>query len=246
MHPLLVRFAAACRAAGSSILGHLSRRTGVPRHSHSNCFAFETLESRALLSAVRDLPGFLTTAIERNDDASSAVTSIGFDVEFFGHTYSQLYVNNNGNVTFDGPLEDWTPDPLAELGRAIIAPFWADIDTRNLDSGQVTFGQDTLDGRAVFGVNWLNVGYFDQHADVTNSFQLVLIDRSDIATDAFDIEFNYDRILWDTADPAENQSSEPARAGFSSGSGDIGTFYELIGSGSRNADLQIRTNRRAW
>ena len=35
----------------------------------------------------------------------------------------------------------------------------------------MTYGQDTIDGKRAFGVNYINVGYFNAHADKLNSFQ---------------------------------------------------------------------------
>jgi hypothetical protein len=58
-------------------------------------------------AAVR--PGFSPSSLDRNDDGSTGVVPIGFDVNFFGNTYSNLYVNNNGNVTFSGAMWDYTP-----------------------------------------------------------------------------------------------------------------------------------------
>lgn len=195
----------------------------------------EMLEDRRLLAAMRMLPGFAGSVLERNDDASSDVVSLGFEIDFFGDLLDELYVNNNGNVTFNAPLEDWTPDALDELKVPVIAPFWADVDTRNDNSGVVTYGLDTVDGNTAFGVNWNDVGYFEENADVTNLFQLVIIDRPDAGPGAFDIEFNYDRIAWDTGESIEF-AAQPARAGFSA-SAAPGESYELIGSGYRTAFL---------
>ena len=161
---------------------------------------FETLEDRRLLTAIRNLAGFETYQLDRNDDASSELVETGFEMTFFGSAYDSLYVNNNGNMTFDAPLNDWQPISIASVSLPMIAPFWADVDTRNEDSGVVTYGLDAVDGHSAFGVNWIDVGYYEENADLTNSFQLVLIDRSDVQSGAFDIEFNYDRIVWETGD----------------------------------------------
>jgi hypothetical protein len=114
---------------------------------------------------------------------------IGFTVNFFGLEASTLFVNNNGNVTFEQPLFEFGPFPLTNTVRLIIAPFFADVDTRNPASAVVTYGNDTVDGRAAFGVNWDGVGYDNQHADRLNRFQLVLIERGDTGSGNFDIEF---------------------------------------------------------
>ncbi|MFN8542772.1 MAG: nidogen-like domain-containing protein [Candidatus Binatia bacterium] len=177
--------------------------------------------------AVRTLPGFTTNTLAANDDDSTAEVPIGFPINFFGHDYSGLYVNNNGNVTFDEALADFTPFNLTQTARVIIAPFFADVDTRGEESSVVRYGNDTVDGHPAFGVNWVGVGYYDGHSDELNAFQLVLIDRSDVAPKAFDVEFNYDHILWDLTDSSEGQEPGP-RAGFSNG-GD--QALELDGSG---------------
>lgn len=89
----------------------------------------------------------------------------------------------------------------------------------------------------IISVNWLNVGFFDSRTDLTNSFQLILIDRSDIARGAFDIEFNYDRIQFETGDASGGTNGlggESAIVGFSNGAG---FFFELPGSGVNGAFL---------
>ncbi|MHC4122571.1 MAG: nidogen-like domain-containing protein, partial [Planctomycetota bacterium] len=91
-----------------------------------------------------------------------------------------------------------------------------------------------------FGVTWIDVGYYYTHVDKLNTFQLILIDRSDRAPDDFDIEFNYDKIEWETGDASGGENGyggTSARAGFSNGTGEPGTFYELEGSGVHGAFL---------
>ena len=119
-------------------------------------------------------------------------------------------------------------------GTAIIAPLFADVDTRGAGSAVVQYGPGTVDGRAAFGVNWIDVGYFFKHDDKLNSFQLVLIDRSDRRPADVDIEFNYDAVRWESGDWSGGTlglGGSSARAGYSNGTGDPGTFYELPGSG---------------
>jgi hypothetical protein len=81
-----------------------------------------------------------------------------------------------------------------------------------------------VDGHAAFGVDWVNVGYYSSHADKLLSCQLVIVDRSDIVTGDFDMEFNYFQVQWEWGDVSKNN---PPHAGFSNGSYD----RELPGSG---------------
>ncbi len=181
--------------------------------------------------------GFNANMLPRNDDGSTGPVDIGFSLNFFGTTYTQVYVNNNGNVTFDGPLATFTPFPLLNTAAKIIAPFFADVDTTGEGSQVVTYGTGTFDGRPAFGVNWVNVGYFAGRFDKLNSFQLLLVDRSDIAIGDADIIFNYDRIEWETGDASDGSNGlggSSARAGWSNG---VDRSFELPGSAVNGAFL---------
>ena len=80
-----------------------------------------------------------------------------------------------------------------------------------------------MNGHAAFGVNWNAVGPWYTYT-AADTFQLVLIDRSDIAAGDFDIEFNYSSIAWEAS-----QDTSYARVGYSNGSGTAA--FELPGSG---------------
>jgi hypothetical protein len=174
--------------------------------------------------------GFDQQFLDRNDDGSTGIVPIGFFINFFGSSNTTLYVNNNGNVTFDSAQSAYTPTPLNNLGIRIIAPYWADVDTRNTTSDVVRYGTNTVNGHNAFGVDWVNVGYYAYHADKLLSCQLVIIDRSDIAPGDFDMEFNYFKVQWEWGDASKN---DPPRAGYSNGIND----YELPGSGVADAFL---------
>jgi len=193
--------------------------------------------------AVRRDPGtagFATNVLGANDDESTGLVNIGFNVNFAGSTWSQLYVNNNGNVTFNEALGQFTPSDLTTAtGTPIIAAFFADVDTRGLGSALTHYGVGTIDGHQAFGVNYFDllagngVGYFSHHDDKLNVFQLALIDRSDIAAGDFDIEFNFDRVLWETGDASggsDGFGGTSAAVGYSMGTGAPGTYGQLAGS----------------
>jgi hypothetical protein len=198
-------------------------------------------QSAVLADAMR-LGQFNGNTLPGNDDGSTGQVSVGFNLNYFGQNYSQLYVNNNGNVTFTGPLATFTPFGLTSSFTPIIAPFFADVDTRNQNSAVVTFGTGTVDGHNAFGVNWDGVGYYNQETDRVNRFQMVLIDRSDTGAGNFDIEFNYDQIQWETGNASGGHNGwggDSAHVGWSNGSGSPGTFFELAGSGVNGAFLDI-------
>ena len=181
-----------------------------------------------LTNAIR--AGFDQNALQPEDDDPSVNTQLPLVMNFYGIPSSNLWVNNNGNVTFDSPQSAYTPLPLNSIKARIIAPFWADVDTRNPQSDVVKFGTNVVDGHAAFGVDWVNVGYYSEHADRLLSCQLVIIDRSDILSGDFDMEFNYLKVQWEWGDVSVGS---PPRAGFSDGNID----YELSGSGVEGAFL---------
>jgi len=187
-------------------------------------------------------PGFNANTLAPNDDDSVGPVAIGFDLNFFGIVRSEIFVNNNGNITLDTELSSYTPFDLTSTGQEIIAPFFADVDTS--DAGDpVTYGSGTFAGRPAYGVNWINVDYYDSDPAHTNrnSFQLILVDRSDVGTGDFDIVFNYGQIQWETGEASDGDADglggDSARVGYSNGTGAPGTFLELAGSAINGALL---------
>jgi hypothetical protein len=207
------------------------------------------------------LVGYNTDTLAANDDGSTGLVNIGFTINFFGMSYSQLYVNNNGNVTFDAPLGTFTPFPLLTTATPIIAPFFGDVDTRG-GGGVVAFGNRNIGSsgpgasnpRNSFGVRWVNVGHFDattlHNGYPLNTFQLVIIDRGDVSPGDFDFEFNYGTINWEAGEASggladglcdaskADSACGPARAGWSNG---VSSSYELAGSGVVGALLDAGT-----
>lgn len=156
-------------------------------------------------------------------------------------------------MTFGTNLPSFEPETLSNLVTDptvnvtnIIAPFWADVDTRGPLSGLVTYGTNMVDGHAAFGVTWPCVGYFASKDDKTNTFQLVLINRPDRADGDYDVEFNYAQIQWDegeattgvSGDGLSSPDTDPARAGFASLINETNIpSFELNGSGISRALL---------
>lgn len=185
--------------------------------------------------AIRGNAGFNANTLPANDDGSTAFVGFGFTVNFFGNLRSGGYVNNNGNMTLDTPLSTFTPFDLSTTNREILAPFFGDVDTRA--GNTVKYGADTVGGQAAFGANWQNVCFYSQNCTKTNSFQLVVIDRSDIAVGDFDFEFNIDQVQWETGGASggtDGLGGNSARVGWSNGN--LNTF-ELAGSAVNGAFL---------
>jgi hypothetical protein len=184
--------------------------------------------------------GFDSNSLAPNDDGSSGSVTLPFTVNFFGVSRDSLFVNNNGNVTFNAAQSAYTPFGLGAgyTGQPIIAAFFADVDTRG--SGSVTYGNGSYAGHTAFGVDYTDVGYYNSHSDLKNTFQMILTDRSDLGAGDFDIYFNYDDINWETGDASDGSGGKggvSAAAGFSNGTADAGTFFQLPGSLQNGAFL---------
>ena len=202
----------------------------------------EALESRVLMSAVRPDAAFSALDLGVGDDRSFPTTgstgySLGFStpINFFGSVYSGVFINNNGHVSLGARNSFYTNVDLDSLNARVIAPFYANVDTRFAGS-TVKYGRGTVDGRAAFAVNWVNVDYYYSSASHTNrnSFQLVMIDRSDLGAGNFDMEFNYGKVLWEgstaTGADANGLGGSTARIGWQGNSGSLNGIYQMAGS----------------
>ncbi|MCC7050118.1 MAG: VCBS domain-containing protein [Alphaproteobacteria bacterium] len=211
-------------------------------------------QGQALVNGLGGAAGFGENTVPVGDDNSFPQEAPGIDISsvftgglnFFGTTYNALFVNNNGNITFTGPLNTFTPSQIgAGFNAPIIAPFWADVDTRGTDNvpptpGGNSTGSDNvyydLDAaNHVFTVTWDDVGYFSGATDKVNAFQLQLIDRGD---GNFDIVFRYESINWTTGNASGGSGGlggSPARGGYTAGDGTH--YFELPGSGNQGSVL---------
>ncbi|KAL7857480.1 hypothetical protein SRHO_G00163790 [Serrasalmus rhombeus] len=156
----------------------------------------------------------------RSDDGSSPAINLQSPFTFFRRTYTKLYVNNNGHLTFDQPWDSYTPTQFnAYSGRDVIAPFWTDIDNRgagtisyNQYSNGSVLSQATRDinqyfpqfiftASWVFVATWDKVAYYSYSGTETSfqvvlisgvGFSFVLINYGDIAPTNYRVEAGYD------------------------------------------------------
>jgi hypothetical protein len=196
--------------------------------------------------------GFGELALAPNDDDSSNLLNLNFTANFFGNTYTQFYINNNGNITFQDPVGGYTPEPFPASSNPMIAPYWADVDTSTLidvpseNNGISNNVYVAAPNEDTAIITWNDVGYYDTHTDLTNNFQLILRDRSDDTGSIgdFDIEFRYDRLEWTTGDASDGLGGfggTPAQAGFDAG--DNTNAFTLPGSFTNEVlELQNQTN----
>lgn len=89
---------------------------------------------------------FGTPPDNRNDDMSTSAIAIPFSFNFFGVMYDSIYINNSGNISFGVGYVTFTADSFTSSQCAMIAPFWADVDTRDMASGLVYYKVTNEDG----------------------------------------------------------------------------------------------------
>lgn len=181
--------------------------------------------------------GFRSVTFPANDDGATGAVSLGFSANYFGTTYNQTFISNNGYLTFSSGQGTYTPGGLGSgyVGQPIIAAFFADVDTRAANSGLTSYGSGTYAGRQAFGATWPAVGYYPSRDDLLNTFQIILTNRSDTGAGNFDVYLNYDRIQWETGSASGGLGGfggTSAAAGFNAGlpGNPAGTFYEFPGS----------------
>uniref|UniRef100_A0A8C1XRN5 Uncharacterized protein n=1 Tax=Cyprinus carpio TaxID=7962 RepID=A0A8C1XRN5_CYPCA len=104
------------------------------------------------------------------DDGSSNLVLLEEPFVYFGHVYQQVYVNNNGHLTFDEPLSQPIPNYLhSQLNRDIIAVCWTDMDNRV--NGTISYRQVTSGRLLLAASNYLNQ-YF-QNLNFTASWLFI-------------------------------------------------------------------------
>jgi Cadherin-like/Nidogen-like/FecR protein len=225
--------------AGSVVNGAIS--VALPIGSLTPIGAAILTAPSGLISGLGTDTGYGILALAHGDDNSSGaidITSVfgPAGIDFFGTHYTSLYINNNGNITFEAPNGAYTPTAInAGFHNPIIAAFWADVDTRG--HGNVYYDEDAADG--VMTITWDHVGYYNQRSDKLDSFQIVLINEGN---GNFDILYRYGQMQWTTGDASGGTGGlggTVARAGYSAGDGVH--YFELPQSGSQSALLALPT-----
>lgn len=148
-------------------------------------------------------------------------------IDFYGSSYTNIYINTNGLLTFDSPEHSYHPVGLSGYDSPAIAPFWSDVDISK--GGDIYWDVDTVTGKLT--VTWLDVAPYQGSG--TNSFQIVL---TDTGSGDFDVEFVYEDIQWVDGFPRINAT---ATAGITDG----GTNdTDLEGSGDESFMSTYATN----
>jgi hypothetical protein len=163
---------------------------------------------------------------QRNDDDHSNAIALPFPFDLFGETHTEVYINNNGNLSFGEPFCTYTPEGFPVVGYPMVAPFWGDVDTSDNEGGVAWYR--LLPTR--LEVTWDHVGYFNSHDDLQNTFQVLISDGNDPELGiGNNVCFCFGDMQWATGDVGSGSGGfggDPATVGVNKGDG---TTYWLIG-----------------
>lgn len=171
---------------------------------------------------------------QKCDDCAEKI-DLGFEIDFLGKKYQTIFLNANGNLTFEEPFISFTPEPFCLEGPQMIAPFFADVDLTQ--GGEITYYADPK-GHYWIG-RWENVAYFGTQAGgkQTNSFQVILTDGSIRSIGEYiiplgaNVLFGYGDMQWTTGTSsggAQGFSGAPATVGLNHGDGENCYDYGLF------------------
>jgi len=127
------------------------------------------------------------------DDDDHVDVDLPFDFQYFGRTYNEMTISSNGWVSFELCDIDYFYNytiPMALGPKALLAPFWDDLEVINNDSIRVYTKHDVENGR--FIIEWSRaLNGFDEVTEET--FAIHLYDQMAMPTESGDgvIEFHY-------------------------------------------------------
>ncbi len=171
------------------------------------------------------LDGTFTLAMGPNDDGSTDQITCPFTFCFYGTNETSFWINNNGNVSFGGPYGTYTASGFPVGGFPMLAPFWADVDTR-AGLGGVYF---KMTATSVI-VIWDSTGYFYEHGDLRNTFELIFTDGTDpVIGVGNNVAFSYATMQWTTGDASGGSGGFGGTASTVGVNKGDGIDYALVG-----------------
>ena len=106
---------------------------------------------------------------------------------FFGTTYTDIYVNSNGTISFGSAFTNFQTANLDNETTPLLAVFFADVNINN--GGEIYWDLDPANGAVT--ITWSNVAPFSGSG--SNSFQVQIMD---LGGGDYSIEYIYGDIQW--------------------------------------------------
>ena len=114
-------------AAGVVVKGHISVDFGPVFGPGSDGDDFGSNTVGDGTACTKDSSGPESCPLTLINDGSTGAIPLGFPIDFGTGPVSNLYINENGIVSFTGPITSNTFGSLTTLGQPVIAPFYADL-----------------------------------------------------------------------------------------------------------------------
>jgi gliding motility-associated-like protein len=131
--------------------------------------------------------------------------NLPFDFCFYGQNFNEVYFTSKGTIVFGSSgYIDWTPSEFPvpvgnEPEYDHICAFWADFDWRQ--TGELRY---KVTDEALY-VNYIEAGYWANHDDKTNTFQVILAaNNTDILANGNNVQFCYQNMNWAHGDVGGN------------------------------------------
>ncbi|MCB5223608.1 MAG: nidogen-like domain-containing protein [Candidatus Cloacimonadaceae bacterium] len=192
-------------------------------HPSSTFLTIQNRDGECPLLIPYDTESF-TLAMTPNDDGWLGPVDLPFTFSLYGQPYTQCWINNNGNITFDGGYYNYTPWGFPISGNPMVAPFFADVDTRGAGSVWYRIEPNNM------VVIWDHVGYYSYGIDKLNTFELVISDGSYSPIGVGNnVAFSYADMSWTTGSASggtDGFGGSPATVGINKGDG---VLYAQIG-----------------
>ena len=157
-------------------------------------------------------------AIEGDDEVSTGLP-IGFNFEFGGVSYNHVKPSSNGFLYLDtNNSSTRLVNDLDNVGDAIIAPLWDDLDGRASGSKASYLTSGTSPNR-IFTIEWLKWEWNYAASNEIISFQVKLYETSN-------------KVVFIYRPESSNPNNPTASIGVTGTSTGVGTFLSLNGTGT--------------
>lgn len=191
-------------------------------------------------------PDATWSTLQACDDCNSPQISLPFNFCLYGSSYNSIYINSNGNVSFSTPYTTFTPVAFPNASFIMVAPFWADIDTRG-GLGEIRY---KITPTAIY-VNWVNVGYYSMMGDKRNTFSLILTNGNDsVIGIGNNVAFCYKDMQWTTGSASGGSGGfggSPAIVGANWGNGvNFNMIGRFNGPGTTYFGPNATNNQVSW
>lgn len=160
-------------------------------------------------------PSLPSTSIDDGWAAASPF-NLPFTFCFYGNPYTQVWMNNNGNVSFNSGISTFSSMAFPSVGNTMIAAFWADFYLTNGGTRHATITPTA----AIF--NWVSMGYYANQNDKVNTCQIVITNGLDPLVIEGNTAIHFADMQWTTGSASSGVSGfygTPATVGANAGNG---------------------------